>query len=270
MQFFYYNSKHNKLLDLFLFAFSLEQTALDRKDTFYRCLSTLDLPAFNITESQCNIEAALPECKELTLFAEYIESNRLTREHLSFDFAIETNYDNELDYIYLWDTAERCIEAISPDYLHIEVEQRDLLKPQEVYNTEACFMSIFKNNSYTSNGTLSFVLYTYLTVAEFYFSVNFEDLYKTRSAITGGYLHTCTTLFYKGDIDKCINYLAESCFVLDLYDGYYCFDSVIFKICGEFDGDKRFHCEVILEEKTITALENTCSSSENENKCVSS
>ena len=83
------------------------------------------------------------------------------------------------------------------------------------YLIEACQMSAFRNKSHTTNGTFSFRLYLYLTSLELGSSEYFED--RSESAITEGFLDTCTTNVYRDDHETCVRKLIDSCFEFELY-----------------------------------------------------
>ena len=272
---------------MFLNSLEGQGTIDDRIDAFFRCVATLDLPNFSTGEAVCNSTygtSALyaASCGELTSFADYFELNGVARNHISPDMTIPRN---DSEPISLLAASLCCIEAISPQFTYYGYDFHDQcfghLEDYEEYvydydiyyygdkihEAKACHMSSFKTNSHTSNGTLNFVLYTFLTIGELYFTGYPEDF--TKSPITGGFLNTCKSLMFEGDTEKCIQYLFESCFEFDLYDPYFCFESILIELCSEFGGDERFKCEVILQERSISALEDTCSYGDNDAKCVS-
>ncbi len=249
-----------------------------RIDAFYRCIASLDLPSFINREPTCNRDPSIEDhvqsaCKDLYIFADYIESNSLTREQISFDLIIPNDTSNSTHNISLWETTLDCVVTIADDqfeyYYYFFDYDEVVLQPQQVYSIEACHMSELRNRSFTSSETLNFVLYTYFTIVELYFSPYYIDTI-TRSAITEGYLNTCTSYAFVDDATTCVNYLLESCFEFEIYfDPYYCFYDIILEFCEQFGGDERFKCVVILEEKSLSRLEEACSNNANEAKCVS-
>ena len=247
-----------------------------RIDAFYRCIANLDLPTFIATEPICNLDTSIMDdawsaCKDLTIFADFIESNHLTRGDIAFDLIIPVDINDDYSYnISLWQTTSNCFNDL--DCFYFVYYNLPFSNPQEVYEIEACHMSVFTNKSHTSTNNLNFVLYSYFTMVQLHYSPRFIINTITRQAITEAYLNTCTTYVFANDVDNCLNYLLESCFEFEIYhsfDPYYCFYDIIYEFCDQFGGDERLKCDVILEEKSTSRLERSCSYNGNEAKCVS-
>lgn len=206
------------------------------------------------------MENAVDVCSELSTFADYIESNHVVLNQIP---TLEIPNQENDSLVSLFDTTLSCIEAISPEYTEFHNFER-----QEVYEIETCHMSAFMNNSQTTFGTLSFSLYTFLTLVELMFAPIYDNI--KRSAISEYYLHTCTTFGFKDNDESCVFYLLESCFEFELYpDPFLCFHYAIIELCGQFGGDEWLKCEVLLEEKAVDGLENMCMNNKNDAKCVS-
>ena len=247
----------------------------DRKDAFYRCIASYDLPIFNQKEQKCELEAEADEClvcscNGLTTFSDYIENKNIPLHDIPF---LNIRIGNES--MFLEDTAFQCISVFDDFYYenkYLPMGSNDSywwynLDWNQVYLIEACQMSAFRNKSHTTNGTFSFRLYLYLTSLELGLSPYFED--RSESAITEGFLDTCTTNVYRNDNETCVRKLIDSCFEFELYDPFLCFYFTISKFCNQFGGDQRLKCEVIVEERIFAEFEDMCTDDVNEQKCVS-
>lgn len=235
-------------------------------------------------------EYVLAWCDHLADFADFIESNSMYYPH---DFLVIPALNND-SYYSLWNVTVSCIIAIELQFYdygqyyyyyyhdddgnnytygnYDEFQAVDPLSDSELYEIQSCHMSTLKNKSYTSNGVLSFPLYTYLTLAELPVTIWLspaDDLFGViRSVLSESYLHTCTAYVFKDDEKSCVNHLLRSCFLIDHYDPYLCYFLAIYNFCYQFEGDDHIKCLVILEEISNTELEDTCSFSDNDAKCV--
>ena len=247
----------------------------ERIDAFRRCIANIDIPQFNITKTSCpastidlhNIIAHSHfqhdfdfGCDDLSFFADYIVDNDIDIEDIPFLTLNITHSPDISSATYLCLTSARTKLC----YEH-HVCENDLI------SLESCIMQFIILVSNTHSGLFSYKLYKYMMATVMVWSNYFSYHHGYNTTITQNFLNTCTSSL-SVNVDDCTLDLLNHCFELEYvyyYYPYWCYDSVLKRLCTQFAGDGKDRCQVVLDIRMELSLESQCAQEKNGVKCVS-